>query len=192
MLEKYGQRDQKFIAGKNLSFDAKRKNDLCGLVIDGKPCIKLVNSLGLCRTHYCTLRNLGLIDQFSKPHSRPRVETLAVKKKLKPGRCRIVRNGKDCINLIYLRGVCRACHSMLFRHGCLDDYCLPKANLHNADYTINSKKRIGLCRIKVEGDVCDRKIYSRGLCRKHYSNFWSRGTLEKFAEPDKEENNARR
>ena len=182
LLDVYGERDKKFILHRELSFNRDLDNGVCGLVVDGEPCLKLVEALGLCKSHYNTLRNNGIVEQFSKPRRISRIVSIGLKKKIVSGRCRIIKNGKSCIHLVYIRGVCKACHSMLLRHDCLDKYAAPRIGLCNATYTINKKKRLKLCRIKANGDICDNKTYSRGLCRKHYSNFWSRGTLEKFAE----------
>jgi len=108
--------------------------------------------------------------------------TLKVNKKPRKSYCRIILDGHKCDRQVDYRGVCKRCRGILLRRGCLDKYALASQTLYNATYTVNKNVTDYQCRTIVNGKPCKGgEIYSRGLCKKHYSNFHKRGTLEKFA-----------
>jgi len=91
--------------------------------------------------------------------------------------CRVLR----CTSNIYGRGFCRKHYNFCEYYKLLDVYGAPSRRGHNNTYEINLEADPYECRIIMNDEPCDHKIYIRGLCKRHYNKYHREGKIKKFA-----------
>lgn len=102
---------------------------------------------------------------------------LKIKKHTTRSVCRVVK----CISKTSARGLCGKHYGLCDYYGYLDDYGAPTYRGGNNTYEINREASPNECRIIMNGEPCDHKIYIRGLCKRHYNKYHRDGKLKKFA-----------
>jgi len=153
------------------TFQVKTNPDpaVCRVIVNGKPCSSPAERRGLCTKHYQSIwqRPDLKLDDFCAPASEQR--RIRLRRRIPKGVCRVRESGKDCLEPVHARGLCknhyrwlRENDSSLFEQIAEPD---PKAKR----YTLRSRPKEGRCRVAVNGRGCPRPAKIRGLCQHCYN-----------------------
>lgn len=104
---------------------------------------------------------------------------LKIKKHTTRSVCRIMRCTDKCEG----RGLCKKHYRLCSYNDLLDTYGVPPYRGEHFSYKINKKAGPYVCRMIVDGENCQDKIYIRGLCKKHYNKCHREDRVEEFALP---------
>lgn len=104
---------------------------------------------------------------------------LKIKKHTTRNVCRVLR----CISKCQGRGLCKKHYRLCSYHDLLDIYGTAPYRGKRFSYKINKKADPHECRMIVDGENCQDKIYIRGFCKKHYNKCHRDGSLKQFALP---------
>ena len=166
---------------RNFKIKKNPKKGQCRIIEDNKSCTRKVHCRGLCSKCHTYFLRWGLLDKYGAKQKFVYVEESKYKinKKAKPGKCRIIENGKPCNRSVHGRGLC-ARHWLTFeRHGLLKKYGTTSRK-DPRTFSVKKKIKAGVCRIIENGKGCTNKATSRGLCSKHYLRFLRDGRIKKF------------
>ncbi len=104
---------------------------------------------------------------------------LKIKKHTSRAVCRVLRCTSKCEG----RGLCQKHYKFCAYRGLLEMYGVPPYRGSDHIYKINKKAEPDECRIIKDEEICENKIYTRGLCHRHYNKYHRDGRLDKFALP---------
>ena len=167
---------------------------VCRILQDGKACDRKVLNRGVCKLHWSRFQKMGIdaLNKYGLPSKRVPLQNIKyeIYKPTSEGICRILEDGKACDREVLNRGLCMLHRARFKRMGddVLDKYGLSKHVLpQNIKYEIYKPTSKGICRILEDGEACDRKVLTRGICSLHYSRFERTGidAIDKYGLPRK-------
>ena len=90
-------------------------------------CTSKCEGRGLCKFHYRRCSYHGLLDVYGVPAYRGKVvREYKINKKAGPYVCRMTIDGENCLNKIYIRGLCHKHYNKYHRDGKLNKFALPR------------------------------------------------------------------
>lgn len=96
------------------------------------------------------------------------------------GECRIIEDNQPCGKKAVIRGLCSNHYSRINKRDQVDKYGLPARQHIRYRYKLVKNRSPKVCAIIENGQACDQKAQTRGLCRKHYIVCFHNKMLDEF------------
>lgn len=161
------------------------KKGKCRVSENGKVCRQAMVWRGLCKLHYQRINLQGKLNEFALPRMARifNEDDFEVVKTPLEGCCQMKEKGELCQEEIHCRGLCKQHYDIIRSHKLIETYGLASKIL--ADYKLNPEPKENACRILENGKPCTKKVFGRGMCRKHRIYFYRRKQLEEFGTPSR-------